>query len=171
MAQVKVPKSVKKVLTPDEEVTDKLSIGSQDFYATTQRLIVFRKSDMWVLLGWLWYLMAQKKYWGSMEYSKISAISFISFRSKAVFAMALFLFAVCLGFGILFFTMEGAAGFGAAFIAFGIIMGGILCLRKLKYHQIESAELSQKEQEKWRIPAVKTADKFVRTLKELSGNQ
>ena len=106
-----------------------------------------------------------------MEYSKISNISFVSHRSKAVIAMAFFFFAFCLGMGIFFFLLEGGAVFGLSFIAFGIIFAGILCLRKLKYHQIESTGLSKKELGRWRITATRGTEKFVRTLRELSGKQ
>ncbi len=169
MVQVKVPGAVRKILAPDEQVVDKLSTPNQDFYATTQRLISYRKSEMWMILGWLWYLMAQKKYSGSLEYSKISNIAFVSFRSKAVIAMALVLVLVCLYFGILFFSLPGAAVVGVFFIAFGILFGGFLCLRKFKFHQLESPGLSKKEMEKWRIPAGRNNERFVNTVRAQIG--
>lgn len=169
MAQVKVPKSVKEHLSVDEEVIGKLSINA-DYYATNKRLLVFKRSEAWIAFFGLLGLLAQKKYHGDVEYSKISGITSKKHRPKPQVIAGLITGVPLLIFGIWFFTLPGATPVGVIFIILALFAIGMLCLKKQTYYQIESLDFNEKDMKKWRITRPragrKRVDHFIGIIKE-----
>jgi hypothetical protein len=172
MAQVRVPKSVKKQIAADEEVIGKLSTYA-DYYATNKRLLFFKRSEAWVAIFGLWGFLAQKKYGGNIEYSKISDITLKKHRPKGQVIAGLILGIPLLILGIVFISMPEGAPFGATFIVLAIILIMVLSILRQPYYQIESPDLSDKDMKKWRIhrPRMRgeRVDQFIEIIKERVG--
>ncbi len=169
MAQIKVPKSVKEHLSVDEEVIGKLSINT-DYYATNKRLLVFKRSDIWIAFFGLLGLLAQKKYQRDVEYSKISGITSKKHRPKLLIIAGLIMGVPLLIFGFVFMNMSGGGPVGWIFIILALLTVGIMGVMKQAYYQIEGLDFNEKDMKKWRInrPIArgKKIDRFVELVRE-----
>ncbi len=170
MAQIKVPKSVKEHLSVDEEVIGKLSINT-DYYATNKRLLVFKRSEIWVALFGLLGLLAQKKYRGDIEYSRISGITLKKHRSKLLLIAGLIIALPLLIFGFVFMNLgEAGTVVGWVFIMLALFTIVIMSVMKQAYYQVESQDFTEKEMKKYRLnkPRIggKKIDRFVEVVRE-----
>jgi hypothetical protein len=172
MAQVKVPKSVKEQIAADEEVIGKLSINA-DYYATNKRLLFFKRSEAWIAFFGLWGLLAQKKYGGDIEYSKISDITLKKHRPKPQFIAGLIIGVPLLISSLWFFSLPETAPIGVIALVLALFALIALCIPKRTYYQIEGSTLSEKDMKKWRLPRFraggKRVDQFVEIIKERAG--
>jgi hypothetical protein len=169
-------KRVKDHLLLGEEVIGRIPGGMDpiDYYATSSRLLVFGKPGIWlfVLLG-VFYFLWPKRYWGSIEYSRISGISLK--KHRRYFVLGLFFGAFWTLVGILLLAARVAMPLAVAFIVLGIALFSLFCAKKWAYYQIEAEGLSEKEMKRWRIyrygARIKTMkiDRFIDTIRQGAG--
>jgi hypothetical protein len=192
MSTIAVPKSVAKVLAPGEEVIATTTSFYKDFYATTRRVLTFEKPawlPVLILAGLLPYLIgllaAGKTLAGSLDYSQIAGVTPRSSRRQfVVVGLVLGLLLAGLGLFIAVIALtspykesQGAWVIGAFFIGLGVLLGGLLALRKANFWQIEPANEPGKHPGKWRIPRQARADKltvdseFARLVRETAARK
>ncbi len=171
MARIKVPKFLAQYLAPDEEIIAEVSIArSMYYYATSKRLLVFKRSVVWQAFFGLLGLLAKKRYQGDVEYSKISGITSKKHRSKIQLIAGLIIGLPLLIVGIVFFTLPGATGLGVFFIILALLTVVIMSVMKQAYYQIESQDFAEGEMKKYRLnkPRIggKKIDRFVELVRE-----
>jgi hypothetical protein len=158
-----VSNAAKQVLAAGEKVIDKFDImGSAEIYATNKRVFAFGRPEFWAFIDILG-LMVAKKYTGSVEYSSISEVALVKVRPPAMLVAALIVFLACILGSIPFLVLEGAAFIGFIFIALGVVLGGLMLLRKFPYYQLKINDSGKNTLGKILIP-VKEAESFVATI-------
>lgn len=170
---VKPPKSVQEVLRPNEQVIHKLSWGRDDYYATDERILAFTRPAVWVGLFGLLGLLAQKTYSGHIEYSRISGITFNSYRPKPLVVFGIVVGVLFVVLSITSFVLPGEGNwiFGILCLVFGLLSAGFFCTKKVKLYQVEGIDLTKAEVSKWRFYNSNNTERFVSALKEAWQNK
>src|SRR4030042_5240277 len=161
MSNIRVPKSMTKLLSPDEYVIGKITSPDRDLYATNKRVLVFQKS-LWyalffllgILPGLLAWLLTPKSLRRFVEYSRLLGTEFVSHRPTVNMICGLVLGLLFLISGIAVMTAFWGTG-GAFFGWFLVFLGGLyivmFCVIKQTYCQFKITNIGEIELKKWRI--------------------
>jgi len=163
MADIKVPKSVAKLLSSDESIIGKYSSSDKDMYATNKRLLLFKKQE-WFLLFYIFgiipgiivWLLVIKSLSGNVEYSRVSGVHQKKLRSPRQQIIALVAMLICTGIGLFFIisaiNSDIPESWWTGLIPIIVMLVFLVpLLRKFVYWQIELIDMPGKSPDKWRI--------------------
>ena len=93
--------------------------------------------------------LAQKKYQGDIEYSKISDITLIKYRPKRQVILGLIIGIYLLILGVVFMATRGGEVVGLIILILALLVIILLSALKQTYYQIEGPDLSEKDMQQW----------------------
>lgn len=181
-SKINVPDKVKKHLSADEEVIRRFSSMWKEFYVTNQRLIGFERPDWLVLFfiigllpGILAILFTKRTYFGAVEYSRISGISNVRWRTILMVALGLIIGVPLIIMGLVILSTAPEPGGGWLSIILGAFALLALWYGRPSVYQVNIRELPQKESRKWVFAKLKgfggrnAADELAQIIKEKAG--
>jgi hypothetical protein len=183
---ITIPGYVKTQLFHDEEVIGKTTNTFQDLYATNLRILNFVKPTWWIILLWVGilpglmaFILVNKSFMGSLEYSKISGIKVTNNRKRIIAGGLLGgLLFIIVGIAIVFLilavpdeSVHSTAYIGVFFIILGIVTGSIILTRKTEIWQIQLKDNPGQDPTKWRVTKdISTANnEFLKIIQGKSG--